>query len=222
MESKIEKMFLDRNNAFAKELQGLWSQSKRKEGTVATMLYRYYFTFHSHFLVWLIQLEQQVSLKTTARVLRDNIECEIKDEHQQHLFNMLYGMQVFHDVKRGCALECDLAVRSQEVPLMFLRSNPLALLAFVASLEYLSLTFVPFLNQCTRGKIRVVQQYALLHGEADKKHADELLAALVSEAELQMKNFEYGVAAAGVSLGIQTAHSVLRAIFQPIAITHEP
>jgi hypothetical protein len=222
MESKVKDLFLERNSAFGAELGRMWLENKGKKGFIDTMLYRFYFTFHSQLLMWLVQLKRQVSSLETAEAVQENIHCKIESKYLEHLFNMAYYMGTFERIRGRCMMECNIAIRSQDVSVIFLSSKPLSLLAFLTSLEYLSSVFTPFLRECTRGTNSVVQQYVLLHDETYREQASRLFARLIFEAGLRETNSAYGVAGAEVREGIETAHRVLKEIFRLIEVYPEP
>jgi hypothetical protein len=165
-----------------------------------------YTAMASNFIAWLAVAGHFVKSEVAKTALLQNLQCEVGDNHRGMLLDFAEKCDALPDYD-------DYQYVSGDVGLVWaLLRDPeyrgLRGLAVVATLEYLSLTFVPELARRAEECGCTDHQYPRVHGEADIAHSDILLKALKAEIGADYRSAETVVIGA-----VKAAEDLVRRIF---------
>lgn len=155
------------------KLSGIWSN----------VFLTYANVFTSRFIPWLEAVEANCRSPVARQAVRSNLLCEIHDDHPSLLRKMISSgstLVSFKSVSLHARLTPFLNAIDQRVSRQFHG------LVIVTAFELASLHFVPWMQLAAKRKRARAEytRYLDVHGEADREHADQLVAALHAEAEM--------------------------------------
>lgn len=132
-----------------------------------------------NFIPWMVQAYQTAQSDVARKVILENIQDEISQDHPQMLRDFCFDA--------GVILSLEHYTRASQPVIdmwtLFSQKNGLTNTTIAATLENTSPVFIPYLAELSKSLGGRNLAYTDVHGEADVEHARELYSGLIEEMD---------------------------------------